>query len=109
MIETFGRERRMSVADQYPGDCRIPVECGVTVRLSPEFAGSLSTDVQGASLPGSPPPTQAAGLVFGTTENDFITVRAFRTFAFWDALQSNSPSAEAGLNGLELIGWFCAR
>lgn len=98
----------MSV-DQHHPDTGIPAQTGITVRLVPEFAKSLSTNLQSAPTSGSQPPTQRAGLLFGTIENDLITVQAFRRFAFWDALQSNSPSTDAELSGLELIGWCCAR
>lgn len=107
----------MSVADQHPAESRIPPETRVLVRLTPEFANSLSIALQ--------TPPQGAGLLFGTIRENFVTIRAFRSFAFWDARQNDSPGhsqvgkpaaeisgALAGdpeLTGLELLGWSYTR
>src|SRR5438045_7274978 len=88
---------------------RIPPQTGVTVRLTPDFANTLLSALESAAPSESRTPTQGVGLLFGTTEKNLLTGRAFRSFPFWDSRQSNSPSSDAELSGLELIGWCCVR
>jgi TonB family protein len=99
----------MSVADQNSGDGGTPRQIGVTVRLLPEFTNTLSTALRGVPMSESRPTSEQAGLLFGTTEKDLITVRAFRSFALWDSRQNSSATTDPELSGLELIGWCCVR
>jgi hypothetical protein len=99
----------MSVADHNPAESIVPPQTGVTVRLTAEFTNALDTALEGGPTSGAASRAQGAGLLFGTTEKDLITVRACRSFALWDSLQNNSPTTDRELNSLELIGWYGAR
>jgi TonB family protein len=117
------RNFRMNAADQHPVQCKRSPQTLLTVRVYPEFANSLRTLLERGAESRSP--TESGGLLFGTTEEGMVTVRAFRPFAIWDQHQGKSPiheqvdkptgelsdsfSAEPDLRDSQLVGWCYVR
>jgi len=94
----------MRVADQHSVEYNTTPQVGLTARISPEFANSLRTALESDS--GSEPgfPAEAGGLLFGTTGEGVIALRAFRSFTVW---KQHGPDSEIAAS--ELIGWCYLR
>jgi TonB family protein len=113
----------MNIAEQHPARCEAPPQTPLAVRVYPEFANSLRTHFENGAETGSP--AESGGLLFGTTEQDVVTLRAFRPFAIWRRHQDNSAtqeqidkpvrelsdsfSADQDLRNSELVGWCYLR
>jgi hypothetical protein len=72
----------MNVADQHPAQWKGSPPTSLIGRVYPEFANSLRTALESGMAAGSP--AESGGLLFGTTEEGVVSLRAFRPFATWD-------------------------
>ncbi|MGI8960092.1 MAG: energy transducer TonB [Bryobacteraceae bacterium] len=112
----------MNVADQHSLGFQVFPRAVLAVRLYPEFTNKLRASLEDPGEAGSP--AESGGLLFGTTQEDVTTVRAFRPFTIWNQRQNNSPGDEhvgktaaelsgafgtgPDLTGSELVGWCYA-
>jgi TonB family protein len=113
----------MSVAEQTVSTSKSPRRIPSTVRLGPRVVNHLCT--QESEKAGADDDQGLVGLLFGTAEQDILSVEAFKTCGAADPAGNTSfepqaldiaferslatAKADPNLTSLHLVGWYCVR